>query len=84
MQQQDITHMFDKAAMEYKKTTPPKDHTFEGVQKVMNVAAIAKVKSIKSKDFHKYLILANPDINQEFFDEVHNCNNLSTMFLTLD
>jgi hypothetical protein len=56
--------------MEYERTTPRKDRSAKGVWKAMNDAEASLVKSIKNKDFHKYLSVANPKHGEGFFEEV--------------
>ena len=68
--QQDLARAADEAAMEYERTTPLEDRSAEGVWKAMNDAEASLVKSIKNKDFHKYLSVANPKHGSGFFEEV--------------
>jgi hypothetical protein len=68
--QQDLARAADEAAMEYERTTPAEERSAEGVWEAMNAAEASLVKSIKSKDFHKYLTVGNPKHGDGFFDEV--------------
>ena len=56
--------------MEYERTTPEEVRSAEGIWKAMNDAEASLVKSIKNKDFHKYLSVANPKHGEGFFEEV--------------
>jgi hypothetical protein len=75
--QQDLARAADEAAIEYERTTPADERSAEGVWKVMNAAEAAMVKSIKNKDFQKYLSVANPKHGDGFFEEVFHTFNPS-------
>lgn len=68
--QQDLARAADESAIEYKRSTPAEERTAEGVWKVMNAAEASMVKSIKNKDFQKYLSVGNPKHGEGFFEEV--------------
>ena len=52
---------------EYKRSTAEKDRTATAVWGVMQTANEKAIKSIKQKDFLKYLAVANPKNGEEFF-----------------
>ena len=68
--QQDLSRAADDAAIEYERTTPADERSADGVWKAMNAAEASMVKSIKNKDFPKYLSVANPKHGDGFFEEV--------------
>ena len=68
--QQDLSRAADESAIKFKRSTPAEERTAEGVWKVMNAAEASMVKSIKNKDFQKYLSVGNPKHGEGFFDEV--------------
>ena len=55
---------------EYNRSTPEKDRTAAVVWGVMQTANEKAIKSIKQKDFVKYLAVANPKNGDEFFLQV--------------
>ena len=55
---------------EYKRSTAEKDRTASAVWGVMQTANEKAIKSIKQKDFLKYLAVANPKNGEEFFQQV--------------
>ena len=55
---------------EYNRSLPEKDRTAAVVWGVMQTANEKAIKSIKQKDFVKYLAVANPKNGDEFFLQV--------------
>ena len=55
---------------EYNQSTPEKDRIAAAVWGVMQTANEKAIKSIKQKDFVKYLAVANPKNGDEFFLQV--------------
>ncbi len=68
--QREIAVAADEAAREYLKKTPEQERTPSGIWDCMNNASDKFVKAIHSKDFDKYLAVANPKNGDDFFREV--------------
>ena len=68
--QQDLARAADEAAIEYERTTPAEVRSAKGVWTVMNAAEASMLKTIKNKDFQKYLSVGNPKHGEGFFEEV--------------
>ena len=61
-----IARASDEAVEEYNLSTLEKDRTAAAVWGVMQTANEKAIKSIKQKDFVKYLAVANPKNGDEF------------------
>ena len=68
--QAEIARASDEAVEEYMRSTAEKDRTATAVWGVMQIANEKAIKSIKQKDFLKYLAVANPKNGEEFFQQV--------------
>ncbi len=79
--QREIALAADEAAREYLKRTPESERTPSSIWDSMNNASDKFVKSIHTKDFDKYLAVANPKNGDEFFREVCFFSD-SLMFLS--
>lgn len=68
--QADIARASDEAVNEYYERTPKMDKIVTTVRGVMQVASKKSFKTIKQKDFQKYLSVANFKNGEDFFNQV--------------
>lgn len=68
--QAEIARAADDAVEEYNRSVPENERTATGVWEVMQTANDKAIKTIKQKDFQKYLAVANPKNGDDFFNQV--------------
>lgn len=72
----------DALARAYKDNTPPEKKTAIGIWKAMSFVEEKAWKSHQSKNFEKYIAIANSKNDDAFFDEVHDF--LASLFYSLE
>ena len=68
--QRELSQFADKAARKYRDEVPLKDRTTEMVWRIMTKAEEKMIKTIRSKNFEKYVVVANLTNGDNFFHEV--------------
>jgi len=72
--QREISNAADTAARRYRESTPHAQRTAPEIWDVMTKAQEKLIKSIRTRNFEKFISVAHKDNGDDFFNEVrYNC-----------